>query len=119
MHLIKNVRLDWNEIQFDLIAIVSQDRDLTHLMERLKVMLYTLKIDQTEFYFDIEEDKMEGKERLFDCKSMCKHYYGQKRQEEKREDEGEYGQQKQTKVDKKEKVFSKVFGVCYPGKRNQ
>lgn len=70
----ESVVLDRTLTAFDLIMIASNDRRTHMLEERLHLIMDWLRINNDKFYFMINEDEMDGFDRLTDVDKFYEYY---------------------------------------------
>lgn len=73
-YITKNVRLSDPLKKFDLILSVALDKGNDNLHERLSLITENMSIDDDSFYFEIDEDQMNGFERLLSKEAMFEYY---------------------------------------------
>lgn len=70
--------LDEQLTSFDLIIVASKDRSTDSMYERLKLLMDFLQLNEKKFYFMINEDQMDGFERLRSYDNFYAYYQDEK-----------------------------------------
>jgi hypothetical protein len=78
MKMLRKIRLSDQMRRFDLTLTSVHDRNPEILYDRLKISLESLEISEEEFFFMIDEDQLEGFERLKSKEAMKESWVNKK-----------------------------------------
>ena len=70
MEIIRNVKVNAQLNWFDLLVASSMDKSLDNLYERMFLISQFLDINKKEFYFEVSESQLKGREHLLSKEAM-------------------------------------------------